>query len=103
MLWIVGRPAALSAILVLLAACGGPERSAEPPKPVEGVIVAIAGDRLTLETSGGERYDFTIADESVPVAHLHEHRIQELPVLITWRREGERRLAITIADAPPGG
>jgi hypothetical protein len=72
----------------------------DPPNPVVGMIVAIEGGSFTLATAEGDRYRFEIAGPSVPVAHLHEHRVQRLPVRITWRREGDRLLATRIADAP---
>jgi hypothetical protein len=92
----------MAAPLLLVTAVACRSEAPEPPNPVEGMVVAIEGDDLTLATSEGDRYTFEIADPSVPVSHLHEHRLQRLPVRITWRREGERLLATRIADAPVG-
>ena len=91
------RTAACSVLFATLAGCG-PGATPDPPNPVEGIIVAINSEELTLETGAGDRHVFEIADPSVPVEHLDEHRTQRLPVRITWRREGERLLATTIAD-----
>ena len=89
-----------SLLLALLLACGS--EVPDPPNPVKGMVVAIEGGTLTLATAAGHEYVFEIADPTVPVAHLHQHREQRLPVLITWRRQGERLLATRIADAPVG-
>ena len=94
----IPRPAAVLP-LVALAACG-PGAPAEPPNPVEGNIVSIAGDEMTVETGEGASHVFEIGDPTVPVEHLHEHRTQRLPVRITWERRGEDLVATAIADAP---
>ena len=86
-----------SVLVATLTGCGA-DATADPPNPVEGIIVAIEGEELTLETDAGDRHVFEIADPSVPVEHLDEHRTERLPVRITWRRAGERLLATTIAD-----
>ena len=91
------RTVVCSLLVASLAGCG-PGATVDPPNPVEGIIVAIEGEELTLETDGGDRHVFRIADPSVPVEHLDEHRSERLPVRITWRRDGERLLATTIAD-----
>lgn len=93
------RVAAPALVLLALSPACGPATPPEPPNPVEGNIVAIEGDRLTLETVEEDQHAFRIGDPGVPVEHLHEHRRQRLPVLITWRREGDTLNATTIADA----
>ena len=92
------RVVVCSVLVATLAAACGPDAAPDPPNPVEGLIVAIEGEELTLETDAGDRYTFENADPSVPVEHLDEHRTERLPVRISWRREGDRLLATTIAD-----
>lgn len=102
----VGRFAVSVALLFLLSCGPGADPStvelvpAEPPNPVEGLITGIEGTTLELRTDDGHSYRFEIADETVPVQHLRVHQRDELPVLITWEREGDTLLATTIADAP---
>ena len=101
------RAVVCSVLVATLVGCGAdpasdpPNPVPDPRNPVEGIIVAIEGEDLTLETDAGDRHVFQISDPSVPVEHLDEHRTERLPVRITWRREGERLLATTIADVEP--
>jgi hypothetical protein len=73
----------IALLVAPLSACGSSGQPGEPANPVDGTIVAIVGNELTLETVEGERHVFTIADPNVSVEHLHEHRIQRLPVRIS--------------------
>ena len=99
MLSVVTARVLASLTVAALVGCGSGSPP-EPPNPVEGNIVVIGGDDLTLETTEGESHVFGIGDPTVPVEHLHEHRVQRLPVRITWERRGEQLVATTIADAP---
>jgi hypothetical protein len=103
----------VSAILIagVLAGCGGsPLR--DVPNPATGLITLIEtthtqGEttRAHLLTPTGERFAFRIEsllreDPSIDLAHLHQHWLQQLPVVITWRRAGDELVALEIEDAP---
>ena len=96
-MWVRGARRCAALALVFFVGC---TQSATPPNPVQGLIVEIDDDRMTVTTEGGRSYEFTIADPSVPVAHLRVHQRTRLPVRITWRSSDGRRRATTIADAP---
>lgn len=89
------RRFAVNLLLLGLLSC-----SSSPPNPVDGLITAIDGRTLTLRTDAGDTYRFQIADPAVPLGHLRVHQRERLPVLITWRTEGEDLVAESIADAP---
>ena len=90
-------------VLLYLLSCGEPgggPADPRPTNPVQGLITSIDDTSLELRTDGGRSYRFRIADPTVPVKHLRVHLRDRLPVLITWRAEGDDLMATTIADAP---
>jgi hypothetical protein len=84
-------------LCVLIPACA---RESVPPNPVEGLITAIEGDRLSLESTNGDTYGFVIADPTVPLNHLRVHQRDRLPVHIVWVDGNGARRATSITDAP---
>lgn len=101
---VVAALAVLGIAAVLLAA---PRTST-----VEGVVVAVEASSLadvsgfTLRTAGGELVEFGLEalenEVEFPPGHLAEHAVSSVPVVVTYRDEGGRHLAIRIVDAPVG-
>jgi hypothetical protein len=95
-------------ILVLVAAtltaC-----SAVDEGRVTGVLTDVAGDLTAVESfeiqSGGERLRFfpedgldVFGDDGTPLSHLFEHLQTGDPVRVTYRVEGDKRVAILVED-----
>jgi len=97
------------AVLGIVAALLAAPRTAT----AEGVVVAVEATSLadvsgfTLRIAGGELVEFDLgALENVvefPPGHLAEHVASSVPVVVTYRDEGGRHLAIRIVDAPAAG
>jgi hypothetical protein len=79
---------------------------------VEGVVVNVEATSLadisgfTVRTAGGELIEFGLEalenEVEFPPGHLAEHVASSSPVVVTYRDEGGRHLAIRIVDAPAG-
>jgi len=101
---VVAGAAILAIAAVLLAA----PRTAT----AEGVVVAVRATSLadisgfTLRTTGGDLLEFGLEalenEVEFPPGHLAEHVASSVPVVVTYRDEGGRHLAIRIVDAPAG-
>ena len=107
------RPAVLaSCLLFVLAGVGGcgPERPpGSPGSTVEGVVIGVMSTGLTevqgftIRTAGGETLDFRLGRlenaTEFPPGHLTEHQATSAPVRVTFRLEGDERVAYRIEDA----
>lgn len=95
-------------ILVLVAAtltaCSGDENR------VTGVLIDVDGDLTAVESfeiqSGGERLRFVpddgldvFGDGGTPLSHLFEHLQTGDPIRVTYRVEGNTRVATLVEDA----
>jgi hypothetical protein len=79
----------------------------------EGVVVAVQATSLadisgfTLRTAAGDLVEFGLEalenEVEFPPGHLAEHVASSAPVVVTYRDEGGRHLAIRIIDAPAAG
>lgn len=92
------------ALASLLAGCWGPPLR-DVPSPATGLITNLDTEQLHLLTPAGQRFAFRIedllaSDAELDIAHLQQHLIQRLPVVITWRRSGDELVALSIEDAP---
>jgi hypothetical protein len=77
---------------------------------VEGVVVNVEATSLaditsfTIRTADGELLEFGLEalenGVEFPPGHLAEHVASSAPVVVSYRDEGGRRLAIRIVDAP---
>ncbi|MEX0825542.1 MAG: hypothetical protein WD184_02105 [Acidimicrobiia bacterium] len=76
---------------------------------VTGVLTAVDGDLTGVESfeiqSGGERLRFVPADgldvfgdDGTPLSHLFEHLQTGDPVRVTYRVEGDARVATRVED-----
>ena len=66
-------------------------------------LTEVAG--FTLRTADGRLLEFAVGRlttdaTSFPAGHLREHRLLNQPVVVTWRQEGEARVAVRLQDAP---
>ena len=93
----------LVAILVLvLVACGQPLESAA------GLVVSVDSpsigrvDGFELRTDDGEIIAFDTTEmefrPEFPAAHVAEHQRMAEPVRVTYRRDGDRRVVVRLAD-----
>lgn len=91
----------ISVVALTLIGCrsGVVELVTPEANPLIARIVAIEGEVMTVETEAGDRFEFVVGDESVPIEHLDEHRQQKLPVKITFERKGKVLVATRIDDA----
>jgi hypothetical protein len=89
--------------LMLLASCSGGEGR------VTGVLTDVDGDLTAVESfeivSGGERLRFVpddgldvFGDDGTPLSHLFEHLQAGEPIRVTYRVEGDTRVAIMVED-----
>ena len=97
-------PIALAAVL-LCAGCGGTLQTAS------GVVLKVNGtslsqiDSFVLRTADGQVITFTVGpiafdQSSFPPEHLREHQQLATPVKVTYRMDGDTRVAIKLEDAP---
>ena len=95
---------ALAAVM-LLGACGGTLQTAS------GVVLKVNGTSLTqidsfvLRTADGQVITFSVGSiafdqSSFPAEHLREHQQLATPVKVTYRMDGDTRVAIKLEDAP---
>ncbi len=95
---------ALAAVL-LLAGCSGTLQTAS------GVVLQVNGtslskvDSFVLRTADGQVITFTVGtiafDQSTfPPEHLREHQQLATPVKVTYRTDGDTKVAIKLEDAP---
>jgi len=104
---------ATSLLLVLLAclalaACGGDGGSDDSSSSsggdagrlehVDGTL-ALDGERLTVDSTGGEALTFGLGPEVEP-ASVRALEASETTARITYREEGGERTAVTVAAAP---
>jgi hypothetical protein len=93
------------ATVLLCAACGGTLQS------VIGVVLQVNGTSLTqidsfvLRTAEGQIITFTVGpiafdQTSFPPQHLREHQQLATPVKVTYRLDGDTRVATKLEDAP---
>lgn len=96
----------LGALVLLsgaLAGCAGDEGR------VTGVLTAVEGDLAGIESfellARGERIRFVLeegvdgfGDGGTPLSHLYEHLQTGDPIRVTYRVEGDTRVAILIED-----
>ena len=86
---------AVAAVLVALAACGGPKEGT-----VEGLVTAASERTLTVQPAdGGSPQTFVNGDERFPASHLQEHITRRLPVRVRWELRDGRKVAVRIDDA----
>lgn len=89
-----------------LVACAGSATDA-----VVGIVVAVDGEGLgqvrgfTLRTDTGNVIAFEVGavalnDGAFPRDHLREHMAAASPVLVAFRTEDGRRVAVRLEDAP---
>ncbi len=100
--------AVLSALMVVAAACGGVE--GEVPveeETVRGQIVEVVSlglldlESITIEDSEGTLWRLEASGARISnfsPSHLTEHKVQGLPVVVTFRREGAALLLLAISD-----
>jgi hypothetical protein len=103
---------AIVAVLGVVAAVGG-AFLAPPPQSETGVVIAVDGSSLTdvrgftLRTTDGRTVEFGLGalenGAQFPPAHLREHQATATPIVVTYREEGSRRLAIRLEDAVASG
>jgi hypothetical protein len=106
------RVPAVLLVLVLVAAIGGGVAAcASPEERVTGIVTAIDAEGLgavrgfTLRTTQGESLRFSLGPlasdrGSFPADHLAEHLASAAPIEVRYRRDGERLVAVRLADAP---
>ncbi|HSM02488.1 MAG TPA: hypothetical protein VK960_08655 [Acidimicrobiia bacterium] len=98
------RLAALLLLAGILAGCAGDEGR------VTGVLTDVEGDLTGIESfellTAGERIRFVpedgldvFGDDGTPLSHLHEHLQTGDPVRVTYRVDGNSRVAILVEDA----
>jgi hypothetical protein len=107
-----GAIAALGVAIALLAAIyvAATLLLQPPPKTETGVVVDIESVSLTevraftLRTPDGRTVEFRIGQlengAQFPPSHLAVHQVDATPVRVTYRDEGEERVAIRLEDAP---
>ena len=101
-------------VALVLGACGDDDApsnaagSAEVPDEVRGLITQVEAHKgkhvtaFTVENEEGETYDISIAadvDYGFGLAHLIEHRKEELPVSVTLEERSGTLYALSIEDA----
>ncbi len=95
---------AVMALTILLSGCGsGDSEDPDPVSPVTGLITAVKDSTIEVRTGGegdGRTLTFEVADASVPMQHLEEHRSQRLPVTVHFERRENRLVATLVLDAP---
>lgn len=96
------------AVVAVVAAVGG-SVLAPDTRTETGVVVGVDGTSLTdvrgftLRTSDGRSIEFGLEalenGAQFPPGHLREHQATATPIVVTYREEGARRLAIRLEDA----
>lgn len=97
-------PIALAGVL-LLSACNGTLQTAS------GVVLKVNGtslsqvDSFVLRTADGQVITFSVGSiafdqSSFPAEHLREHQQLATPVKVTYRMDGDTKVAIKLEDAP---
>ncbi len=98
----------LTALMVVAAACAS--SAGEDPvgeETVRGQIVEVVPlgifdlESITIEDSEGTLWRFEARDATISnfsPSHLTEHKVQGLPVAVTFRREGDTLLLLAIGD-----
>ena len=98
-------------VLALLLAASLVGCSAPATNAVVGIVVAVDGEGLgevrgfTLRTDTGNLIAFEVGavalnDGAFPPDHLREHMAAASPVLVAFRTEDGRHIAIRLEDAP---
>jgi len=98
------RLLALVLVAAALMACAGGDSR------VTGVLTDVDGDLTTVESfeiqSGGERLRFVpddgldvFGDDGTPLSHLFEHLQTGDPVRVTYRVDGDVKVAILVEDS----
>jgi hypothetical protein len=98
------RAVLLSVALPLLAACSNPP-FIELPNPLPGQITEVGEDTFIVTTSTGGRFEFINAnaqDEAMGQGHMRLHLADRTPVLVSWRRDGYRLVAVRVTDGEVG-
>ena len=113
MIEILGRPASrkmalavvAAALLLIEAACGG-----GGDKQVTGLILEAVDRNLEeielirLRDDDGRGWEFsTDGPVGVSAAHLRQHRLAGEKVLVTYREEDGRLIALEVGDPPVRG
>jgi hypothetical protein len=101
----VGRSGVLAlvaAIGVALVAC------AQPLESETGLVISVDSpslgrvDGFELRTDDGEVLTFDTTEmefqPAFPAAHVGDHQRMAEPVRVTYRRDGERRIVVRLAD-----
>ena len=98
----LARMLLLAVLLITAVACGQPLESAA------GLVVSVDSpslgrvDSFELRTDDGDILTFDTTDldfrRDFPAAHLGEHMRLAQAVRVTYRREGERRVVVRLAD-----
>lgn len=74
--------------------------SSQTPNPTIGVINEVSEQTVVIKTDVGKSVTFSNGVKDVPVEHLKEHQTDKEPVSVTWRAEGNQKIATQIDDAP---
>jgi hypothetical protein len=99
-------------VLVLLTvACTTPATTAAGSQTIRGVLLAVESpgiqqvDRFTLRTDAGEEMTFVTAPDFnagathvMTPGHMRQHMALADPVLVTYREENGRFVALSAAD-----
>ena len=90
--------------LLLIAACGGGANE------VTGLVLEAVGrdlveiELLRVRDDGGRVWEFsTEGPVGVSAAHLRQHQLAGEKVLVTYREEHGRLIAVDVRDAPVRG
>ncbi len=113
MMEILGRPAlkklalavvVVAPLLLIAAACGGGDQQ------VTGLVLeAVERDLTEIELlrvrdDDGRVWEFsTEGPVGVSAAHLRQHQLAGEKVLVTYREEGGRLIAVDVGDPPVRG
>ncbi len=112
-----GRRLVLGAVVVVAAlgvvglAFGALQAGSPSTSTSTGIVVAIdstspvAVTGFTLRSNDGALEQYAVGrletgDNAFPAAHLREHLASLLPIVVTYRLEGQARVAIRLEDAP---
>ena len=103
----VGFPALLlaAAFLALAAGCGGETRNDGGLKQARGHVVEVTArniaefETLTIRDDAGREYTFTSEGfTGFTPSHLREHRLFGQTLLVTYREESGRLVAVKTED-----
>jgi hypothetical protein len=103
-----GRGGLAASLLVAGGLAAGAAACGQPLESVAGLVVEVDSpslgrvDSFELRTEDGEVLEFdTTALEfrgEFPAAHLGEHMRMAEAVRVTYRRDGDRRIVVRLAD-----